>query len=390
MNKNINNIKVKNFMSLKDVSLDLSLRNILVGPNMAGKSNIIRVFKFLNHISLSGLTAAITGNGGFSEILWKGVDEGKISFILDCEVFINENEKPRKFCYELSFTGSAITNSFIIEREKLISYINEKEYILANFVSGRGEAFHQDGSIAFEQKEQSNQSFLEYSVPGWEGTIFKHFISRWRFYHLIPFRMRQVNPISEQYFLNESGDNLASWLLTLQTRYRDDYRLIEQVVQDTMPEIMGVLTPPTQVGTTFVQISERHLKRPVYFWGISDGALCFIALLSLIFTPEILGAPLICVEEPENHLHPKLIETLAEILRQRQIELAPRLAQIIVTTHYPYLIDMFSLEDLIAIQKKEGVTYCSRLSERMEFMELLEKSSLTPSDIWYSGTLEEE
>jgi hypothetical protein len=26
----------------------------------------------------------------------------------------------------------------------------------------------------------------------------------------------------------------------------------------------------------------------------------------------------------------------------------------------------------------------------MEFMELLEKSSLTPSDIWYSGTLEEE
>lgn len=350
-------------MSIKDVSLDFHLRNVLVGPNMAGKSNIIKALKFLTHVSIGGLNAAITGNGGFSEILWKGLDEGKISFHLDCEV-IKDHAESKNFRYELSITGSALTNAFIVESEKLTILSNDKELILANFISGRGEAFHQDGSLAFEQKNQSIQSVLEYSVPGWEGTIFKQFISRWRYYHLIPFRMRQVNPISEQYFLNESGDNLASWLLTLQTRYREDYKLLEQVIQDTMPEIMGVLTPPTQVGTTFVQISERHLKRPVIFWGISDGALIFIALLSLIFTPSALGAPLICIEEPENHLHPKLIETLIEILRQRQIELAPNLAQIIVTTHYPYLIDMFPIDDLLAVTKKEGATHCDRLSEK--------------------------
>ena len=385
----IKNIKINNFMSIKDVSLDFHLRNVLVGPNMAGKSNIIKALKFLTHVSIGGLNAAITGNGGFSEILWKGLDEGKISFHLDCEV-IKDHAESKNFRYELSITGSALTNAFIVESEKLTILSNDKELILANFISGRGEAFHQDGSLAFEQKNQSIQSVLEYSVPGWEGTIFKQFISRWRYYHLIPFRMRQVNPISEQYFLNESGDNLASWLLTLQTRYREDYKLLEQVIQDTMPEIMGVLTPPTQVGTTFVQISERHLKRPVIFWGISDGALIFIALLSLIFTPSALGAPLICIEEPENHLHPKLIETLIEILRQRQIELAPNLAQIIVTTHYPYLIDMFPIDDLLAVTKKEGATHCDRLSEKKNFKELLKESELTPSDIWYSGALEEE
>jgi predicted ATPase len=195
----IKNIKVKNFMSLRDLCFALSLRNILVGPNMAGKSNIIKALKFLTHVSLGGLNAAITANGGFSEILWKGLDEGKISFLLDCEVTEGSGES-RNYRYELSVTGSALTNAFIVESEKLISLSNDKELILANFSSGRGEAFHKDGSLAFEQKDQSIQSILEYSVPGWEGMIFKQFISRLRYYHLVPFRMRQVNPISEQYF----------------------------------------------------------------------------------------------------------------------------------------------------------------------------------------------
>jgi AAA15 family ATPase/GTPase len=38
----IRHIRIKNFLSLKDVSLNLGLRNVLVGPNMAGKSIIIR------------------------------------------------------------------------------------------------------------------------------------------------------------------------------------------------------------------------------------------------------------------------------------------------------------------------------------------------------------
>jgi predicted ATPase len=386
----IKHIRIQNFLSLKDVSLDLGLRNVLVGPNMAGKSNIIRALKFITHVSSIGLTEAITKGGGFSEILWKGTDEGKISFFLTGDFLFPNEEKPRTYEYEIALIGSASTAAFVIEKETLKRCYDGGEYILAEFRSGKGKGFHRDATVAFEQKERNEKSFLEYSVPGWEGMDAKQLFSRWQFFQLIPLAMREVNVISKQFFLNEHGNNLASWLNTLQTTYPDEFNRLSQVIRDVMPDILGIFTPPTQMGTTFVQIKEKHLKRLVNIWSISDGALHFLALLSLIFAPEELGAPLFCVEEPETHLHPQLIDSLIEILLQRQQELGPRAAQIIVTTHHPYLIDKLSLEDLVAVYKKDGATKCIRGAEKDNLKILLEQGDLSLSDFWYSGALGEE
>jgi predicted ATPase len=82
---------------------------------------------------------------------------------------------------------------------------------------------------------------------------------------------------------------------------------------------------------------------------MSDGEVSFLAWLSLIFSPPELGAPLYCVEEPENHLHPRLLETLVALLAprqdelQRQSEAAVQPAQILMTTHSPYLVDRLTL-----------------------------------------------
>jgi len=46
----ITQIRVKNFKSLNDVSLRLGRRNVLVGPNMAGKTNLISFFRFLTQM----------------------------------------------------------------------------------------------------------------------------------------------------------------------------------------------------------------------------------------------------------------------------------------------------------------------------------------------------
>ncbi len=386
----IKRMRIQNFFSLKDLTLDLGLRNVLVGPNMAGKSNIIRALKFLTLISTTGLAEAITKSGGFSEILWKGTDEGKISLSLTGEFLFPNEENPRTYEYEIALIGSASTAAFVLEKETLKRYDTSGDYILAEFRSGQGKGFHSDGSVAFEQKELSEKSFLEYSVPGWEGMGAKQVFSRWQFFHLLSPAMREVNIISKQFFLNEHGNNLASWLNTLQTTYPDEFKRLSQVIEDVMPDIVGIFTPPTQMGTTFVQIKEKHLKRSVNIWSISDGALHFLALLSLIFAPEELGAPLFCIEEPETHLHPQLIDSLVEILLQRQQELGARAAQIVVTTHHPYLIDKLSLEDLIAVYKKDGATKCIRGAEKQKLKILLEQGDLTLSDLWYSGALGEK
>ncbi len=352
----IKHLKIKNYLSLKDISIDLGLRNVLVGPNMSGKSNIVDMFRFLTHTASTGLMGAINSRGGFSEILWKGIDEGQILISLLGDFYWKENEK-KTYEYEISLVGSAKigTGTFVVEKETLKRRDLNTEYILANFENGKGKGFNEDGSVAFQEDEPSIKSFLEYSIPGWEGMVIKQSIIPWHFYSLSPLAMRQVNTVGEQFFLNEHGNNLSAWLLTLQTKYSDDFKRVEQTIKDIIPEIVGISCPPTQTGTTFLWMREKYLKRPTNLWRISDGALQFLAILSLIFSPPELGAPLVCIEEPENHLHPKLIESLVELLDQRQQEVGmDRSAQLLITTHHPYLIDMFSLNDLLAVVKEGG------------------------------------
>jgi predicted ATPase len=120
---------------------------------------------------------------------------------------------------------------------------------------------------------------------------------------------------------------------------------------------------------------------------MSDGELAFLGLLSLIFAPQELAAPLYCIEEPESHLHPHMLETLVEVQRQRQDELGSSAAQLIAATHSPQLVDKMEIEDLIVVEKFEGQTRFSRPSDDEELRSLVARKDLGLGDLWYTGAL---
>jgi len=138
----------------------------------------------------------------------------------------------------------------------------------------------------------------------------------------------------------------------------------------------------------FIASREKHLKRPTNIWQMSDGELCFIALLSLILAPQELGADFFFVEEPENYLHPRLLEILTGLLRQAQLELGQHgSGQVLTTTHSPHLIDKFKVEDLIVMQRREGHSTCLRPKDNADLRELVESEALGLGDLYYSGAL---
>jgi predicted ATPase len=378
----ITRLRVKNYLSLKDVDVELRRRNILVGPNMAGKSNLIDCFKFLVHMVSSGISKAFLDRGGFSEVMWKGNADSRISFQLSAET---EGEATKSYEYELVIVGSA-TGLISVEKERLVVKTGARASSLIDLQYGQGQIAHLDGSPAF-RPPGPGQSALEFAVPGWEGTEVRNFIASWRFYRLLPALMKQANAAIGQDFLNEHGDNFSSWLMTLQTGYPEEFRQFRQAAIDALPDLEAILTPPTQFATTYVTTREKHLQQPVTIWRMSDGELAFLALLSLIFAPAAFGAPLYCIEEPENHLHPRLLETLVELLTQRQHELGAHAGQIIATTHSPYLIDHVTLDDLLVIEKLHGATRCTRPASKRHLKELLEREELGLGALWYAGAL---
>lgn len=389
----IKQIRVKNFKSLKDVSLTLGLRNVLVGPNMAGKSNFIDVFRFLTRMVFPapgavGLPNAFITLGGFSEVIWKGGDSNLISILLDGDSVVWQNRDEHvRWSYEISILGDVTRGSVTVQEELLSVSKLEGQYKLIDTADGQRVLKNSDGRTITHVNDRS-RSALEFEIPDWEGNSLRWFIGSWRFYRFLPQLIKQFNAVTAPNFLTEYGDNLSSLIMNFQTRYRESFEKIRIVAKDVFPELEDLFTWPTQQATVYLASREKHLTRPVSVWQMSDGQLSFIALLSLIFAPLELGAPLYCIEEPENHLHPYLLETLVKLLKQVQEELGPdRSAQVIATTHSPYLVDKCALDELIVFDRRDGATRCTRPSDKKHLQELLEREEIGLGDLYYSGAL---
>jgi predicted ATPase len=377
----ITRLQVKNYLSLRDVDLQLNPRNnIFVGPNMAGKSSLIDCFRFLTQMVTNGLQQALLDRGGFLEVVWNGGHQNRIRLHLTAE----NNDTNDIYGYDITILGSA-TGVIAVEKEHLVVASNNQSTTLIDLNNGQGTISHRDGSPAFTSPGPGH-SALEFNVPGWIGTDVRALMASWRFYRPLPILMKQPNAATNQTFLTENGDNFSSWLLTLRTNYPEEFRMIEQAATDIFPDLEALLTPLTQFVTSAAS-REKNLLHPIPVRRMSDGEVTFLAWLSLIFAPVDLGSPFLCAEEPENHLHPRLLETLAELLHQRQNEFGAQASQIIMTTHSPYLIDRFNLEDLIIVEKRDGATRYTKPASKEHLRALIEREELGLGDLWFAGAL---
>lgn len=390
----IRNVHVRNFKSLKDASLKLGLRNVLVGPNMSGKSNFISLFRFLNNMVLPpagihGILHALNQAGGLSEVYWRGGDSNLISIAIQGDVaeseVVTENETWR---YTLEIVGDK--RGITVQKEELtVSGRRGERKLIGKDTRGRRRILGRRGrGASFEVLAvDAERSALEYEIPNWDGNKLRGLFASFRFYRLIPLAMKAPNTTTATNFLDERGSNLSSWLMSIQTRHPESFEKINMAVRDFLPAVENLFTWPTQQSTVFLASSERFLKSPVPVWQLADGELCFIALLSLILSPPEMGSPLFCIEEPESHLHPSLLGGLVGLLDQRQQALGKRSAQLIATTHSPEFVDKLGVDDLVVVEKRKGETVFTRPSDRRQLRALLVRKEVGLGELVYSGVL---
>lgn len=386
-------IRAKNFKSLKDVTLDLGQRNVLVGANMAGKSNIMEIFKFLYDMTFPppggmGLTNAFFARGGFSEVLWKGGEELVIELTLSGTTTAHGPEWPWE--YAIVIQGEPRYDNFRISSE-LLTIHRRSDLPVDHLIENVGHERHQRNlqNQRLLSIPDSGRTALEFENPAWPGSFLRPMIASWRFYELVPAVMRSPNSMAATRFLAEHGDNLSQWLLNLQTRHGDSFSRIQVVLRDALPQVMSLFTSPTQQSTVLLGAHEKNLTRPVMLSQMSAGELVFIAFLSLILGPPELTGSLYCIEDIENYLHPALIETLLEVLRQSQEgwEQKKQAAQIVLTTHSPLVVDKTRLDEIIFVDKKDGATRCTRPGEKSHLTKLLQDKEVGLGDLVYSGAL---
>ena len=118
---------------------------------------------------------------------------------------------------------------------------------------------------------------------------------------------------------------------------------------------------------------------------MSDGTLKIFAYLLMMEDPE--PPPFICIEEPENGLYHKLLNSLAEEFRSHATgkKGAP---QIFVTTHQPYFVDALTPQEVWILEKgADGFSGLQRAAD-IEIVQNLVNEGLPLGALWYSDYLD--
>lgn len=68
----VQQLRVKGFRSLRDVSWEPGRLNLIIGPNGSGKSNLLRALALLRDTAAGTLSEAVTAQGGIAPLLWDG------------------------------------------------------------------------------------------------------------------------------------------------------------------------------------------------------------------------------------------------------------------------------------------------------------------------------
>ena len=426
----IEGIRIANYRVLKNLTLgklwntqhaqSLTPMSVVIGKNGVGKSSLFDAFGFLADCLKLGVEEACDarGRGGFERIRSQGSDD-QIEF----EVYYREEAKARPITYELAIDRDETGRPYV-SRERLRQRRKGQRrgwpfsFLVMN--DGRGVAWK--GEAAGQQIDEAGgtASFLERffgqiasTVPGEESaetetvelqdkrklgiatlgalkqhpriSSFRQFVEGWYLSYFTPDAARSLPLAGPQKHLNVHGDNLGNVVQFMEREQPDRFAGILDRIADKIPGIDRIDTEQSPDGRLLLRFNDKGFGDPFYAQQMSDGTLKVFAYLLMLEDPQ--PPPFICIEEPENGLYHKLLEVLADELREHAMT-GRNAPQIFVTTHQPYFVDALQPDETWILDKQaDGFAQISRASDD-EVVKAMVDEGLPLGGLWYSDYLD--
>lgn len=168
----------------------------------------------------------------------------------------------------------------------------------------------------------------------------------WKLLQLEPSSLRSPDEFSDDPHITFDGAHIPS---TLERLKRNEE--ISNRVATLLPEVRSISVDVDNTRRLKTLLLEQRNGVVHKARALSDGTLRFLALAAMAFDPESKG--LICLEEPENGIHPSRITAILELLREMAVNplaaVGPEnpLRQVIVNTHSPVVVRNLVPDELL-------------------------------------------
>ncbi len=368
----IEKIKIKNYKVFEDTEIsDLPSMCVFLGANGAGKSTLFDVFGFLSEALRNNVKSAINNRGGFREVISRN-KSGDIEFEIKFRNDDSEGKKQPLYTYELHI---GLDQNMPIVRKEVLSYRRGrtgKPFKFLDFSNGKGMAIINEGEFDESDKQDFKDDRQEYSLDSPDilaikglGQFqsfkaisdFRKLLESWYIsnFQIPDAKKSQDIGVSER--LSPTGDNLALVTDYIYENYPKVFDEILAKMKKRVPGISNVTAAKTEDGRIILRFQDGSFKDPFISRYVSDGTLKMFAYLVLMNNPQ--KHPLLCIEEPENYLHPELLRQLAEEFR----EYSHKGGQVFISTHSPDFVNALELDELFWLTKKDGYTLINRAKD---------------------------
>ena len=425
----IEGLRIKNYRALKDITLgklwntqnrdSLTPMTAVIGKNGVGKSTLFDAFGFLSDCLKGGVEEAcdVRGRGGFERLRSQG-QEGSIEF----QIYYKEDYNYRPITYELAIDLDTDNRPYvkkerlrqrrkgqktgwpfsflILDEGKGIVWKGEEEGKQVEEGQDHFDLFKLIEKIQREADEESKETELvELNDKRKLGiatlgslkqhpriSLFRRFIEGWYLSYFTPDAARSLPLAGPQKHLNIHGDNLGNVVQFMEREHSKKFQNILNSISRKIPGIEKISTEKSPDNRLLLKFNDRGFQDPFYVQQMSDGTLKVFAYLLLLEDPS--PPPFICIEEPENGLYHKLLETLAQEFRKHATGQRGR-SQIFITTHQPYFVDALQPEEVWILEKgDDGFSRIKRASDNPLIKNLVSEG-LPLGSLWYSDYLDE-
>lgn len=361
-------IRLKNFKTFKSIEMkNIPRFCVIVGANGTGKSTIFSVFGFLKEALTTNVNTALMklgGSRGIQEVRSRNTQDP-----IEIELKFREDPQSELITYSLQIgeeNGKAVVEGEVLKYRR---GSHGQPWKFLDFKRGKGEAVTNelDSVKAIKDLKREEQTLKSPDILAVKGLAqFERFpavvalgnlIENWCIsdFHINKARPEQDAGYAEH--LSKEGENLSLVVDYLYQYHPEVFENILKKLQARVPGISSVESKTTEEGRVLLKFQDGKFSDPFLARYVSDGTIKMLAYLTLLYDPR--PYPLLCVEEPENQLYPKLLWELAEEFR----DYSHRGGQVFVSTHSPDFLNSVELEEVFWLVKENGYTNIKRAQE---------------------------
>ena len=348
----ITHVTAHNWRNFKNLDVAVADRLLIVGPNAAGKSNLLDLFRFLGDISRKGggLAAALEARGGLSRarcLFARNNHKGELAIMVD----LRDGED--EWRYELAIKGKKGGHNHPI--------------VVREIVTRNGsELLSRPDANDDRDPDQLTQTHLEQISANQEFRPIAEYFAKVNYFHLVPQMIRypQAGGASPRAF----GSSMIADMNATPVRTRQAwFRRIERALQSAVPGFETLRLEVDKAGQPHLIAGYRNWRRNPSEQNetdFSDGTLRLIGLLWTIISSPANGGVLL-LEEPELSLNAAVVQKLASLLAMAQRGTS---MQVILSTHSPELLDDEGIRpgEVLVLQVTSDATVANQLSEIAE------------------------